>query len=830
MKLKITTNPFWKNVQLKYTVFAILSIVLLLHSSSSYSQKKLEDNSRKVLFDNDWHFYKGSVKNAQDPSFNDSAWRVLDLPHDWSIEHLPNQKKDSVVGPFSRASVGGFATGQTVGGEGWYRKTFVISPKNKNQRHELYFEGVYNQAEVWVNGQKVGQNVYGYSSFRFDITPFCNPDGKQNVVAVKVLNEGKNSRWYSGSGIYRHVWLLHTPQTYIEDWGTFITTKKIANKQAEIALSTTIVEGNAKNDDFTVITTIVAADGKNVAQESQKIKINSKAKKEVPFIITIKNPSLWSIEKPNLYEAKIALWKGKTKIDELAIPFGIRTIEFSATEGFKLNGVKTLLKGGCVHHDNGLLGSAAFNRAEERKIELLRKSGFNAIRTSHNPMSESFLDACDRLGMLVINEAFDQWKKKKNANDYHQYFEEWSAKDIRSLVLRDRNHPSVIMWSLGNEIPERITDAGSETALYLKNEILKYDTTRPITAGVNKHWDKEHKNMLPLDNALKHLDISGYNYMWRFYEEEHAKTPDKVMFSSESVATEASENWDKVEKLPYVIGDFIWTAMDYLGESGLGNSFEVDPQENVHQFMGWPWYNGWCGDIDLIGVKKPQSYYRDILWREKKISMAVELPVAEGKIKKVSFWGWPEETLSWTFSNMEYKEVKVNIYSRAPKVRLYLNEQLIGEKETTNQYKSSFKVPYKQGTLKAVELVDGKEGASTVLQTVGQATAIKLTADRTTLKADGQDLSYVLIELVDQNGNTILDFNQQVVISSKGAGKIIGSGNGAPTDMVSFGSLQPSLFKGRAMVIIRAGKEAGKTELTVTSNGVPTATLVINSL
>ncbi|WP_026714303.1 glycoside hydrolase family 2 TIM barrel-domain containing protein [Flavobacterium daejeonense] len=819
MKLTIT---------IKHILFSVLCVALLF---PAYSQKKQQvDISRKVLFDNDWHFYKGSVKNAQDPSFNDSAWRLLDLPHDWSIEPMPNQKKDSVVGPFSRASVGGFATGQTVGGEGWYRKTFVISPKNKGQRHELYFEGVYNQAEVWVNGQKVGQNVYGYSSFRFDITPFCNPAGQQNVVAVKVLNEGKNSRWYSGSGIYRHVWLLQTPQTYIEDWGTFITTKKIANNQAEVALSTTIVEGNAKNDDFTVITTIVAADGKNVGQESQKIKINSKAKKEVPFIITIKNPSLWSIEKPNLYEAKIALWEGKTKIDELAIPFGIRTIEFSVIEGFKLNGVKTLLKGGCVHHDNGLLGSAAFNRAEERKIELLKKSGFNAIRTSHNPMSESFLDACDRLGMLVINEAFDQWKKKKNANDYHQYFEEWSAKDIRSLVLRDRNHPSVIMWSLGNEIPERITDAGSETALYLKNEILKYDTTRPITAGVNKHWDKEHKNMLPLDNALKHLDISGYNYMWRFYEEEHAKTPDKVMFSSESVATEASENWDKVEKLPYVIGDFIWTAMDYLGESGLGNSFEVDPQENVHQFMGWPWYNGWCGDIDLIGVKKPQSYYRDILWREKKISMAVELPVAEGKIKKVSFWGWPEESLSWTFPNMENKELNVNVYSRAPKVRLYLNDQLIGEKETNAQYKTGFKVPYKPGTLKAVELVDGKEGASTLLQTVGTAAAIKLKADRATIKADGQDLSYVLIELTDQNGNTILDANQQVVISSKGAGKIIGSGNGAPTDMASFGSLQPSLFKGRAMVIIRAGKEAGKTELIVTSNGVPTATIVINSL
>ncbi|GGA70727.1 beta-galactosidase [Flavobacterium palustre] len=829
MKLKITTNPLWKNVQLKYTVFTILSIVLLLYSSSSYSQKKLEDNSRKVLFDNDWHFYKGSVKNAQDPLYDDSAWRVLDLPHDWSIEPLPNQKKDSVVGPFSRASVGGFATGQTVGGEGWYRKTFTISAENKAERHELYFEGVYNQAEVWVNGRKAYYNVYGYSSFRFDISQYCNPVGQENVIAVKVLNEGKNSRWYSGSGIYRHVWMLHTAKNYLDDWGTFITTKKVENGQAEIDLSATVVVGNGKNEDLTLVTEWISPKGKSVVKASQKVSINGTENKVVPFTINVKNPSLWSTNNPNLYNVQISLWKGKTKVDELKVPFGIRTLDFSVTEGFKLNGVKTLLKGGCVHHDNGLLGSASFDRAEERKVELLKKNGFNAIRTSHNPMSESFLNACDRLGMLVINEAFDQWNGKKNPDDYHLYFKEWSAKDIRNFIIRDRNHPSVIMWSLGNEIPERITDKGSETALYLKNEILKYDTTRPITAGVNKYWDKERKNMLSLENALKHLDVSGYNYMWRFFEEEHVKNPGRVMYSSESVATEASENWDKVEKLPYVIGDFVWTAMDYLGESGLGNSFEVDPQENVHQFMGWPWYNGWCGDIDLIGVKKPQSYYRDILWREKNISMAVELPVAEGKIKKVSFWGWPEESLSWTFPNMENKELNVNVYSRAEKVRLYLNNQLIAEKETNSQYKSSFKVPYKAGILKAVEVDKNKEGASAILQTIGNPVAIKLTADYKTLKADGQDLSYVLIELIDKNGNVVLDSNQKIKISCEGSGKVIGSGNGAPTDMASFGSLEPSLFKGRAMVIVRAGKVSGKTELTVLSDGMQSASITINS-
>lgn len=811
-------------------IHTMFCIVLLLLSDIGYAQKKQEIGfSRKVLFDNDWLFYRGNAENASQLKYDDSSWRKVDLPHDWSIEHLPNQKKDSVVGPFSRTSVGGHATGQTVGGEGWYRKTFTVSPQEKGQRHELYFEGVYNQAEVWVNGHKVGNNVYGYSSFRFDITNYCNPAGQQNVVAVKVLNEGKNSRWYSGSGIYRHVWMLHTSPTYLDDWGTFISTKKIIDGNAEIDLSTTLVGGNEKNEDLTIVTEWISPKGKSVVKASQKVNINASENKIVPFTIHIKNPFLWSTDNPNLYEVKISLWNGKTKVDELRIPFGIRTLDFSPTEGFKLNGIKTLLKGGCVHHDNGLLGSAAFDRAEERKIELLKKNGFNAVRPSHNPMSESFLNACDRLGMLVINEAFDQWKVKKNPNDYHQYFEEWSAKDIRSFVLRDRNHPSVIMWSIGNEIPERITDKGSETALYLKNEILKYDKTRPITAGVNKYWNKDKTAMLSLENAFKNLDISGYNYMWRFYEEEHAKNPDKLMFGSESVATEASENWDKVEKLPYVIGDFIWTAMDYLGESGIGNSTEVAPQENVHQFMGWPWYNGWCGDIDLIGIKKPQSYYRDILWRESKINMAVELPVAEGKTKKVSFWGWPEESMSWTFPNLENKELKVNVYSRAVKVRLYLNNQLIAEKETDSQYKSSFKVPYKAGTLKAVEVNQNKEGSSTILQTIGNPVALKLTPDHTTIKADGQDLSYVLIELVDKNGNVVVDANQKIKISSKGSGIIIGSGNGAPTDMASFGSLELSLFKGRAMAIIRAAKVSGKTELTVSSDGMKAATVTINS-
>lgn len=803
-------------------------ILLLLILTSMQMQSKLTE--RKISFDNDWRFCKRTIIGAERANYDDSLWRTLDLPHDWSIEPLENQTSDKVVGPFSRESAGGFATGQTVGGEGWYRKSFIIRPEDANLRHELYFEGVYNQAEIWINGQKVYRNVYGYTSFRVDITKYCNPAGENNVVAVKVLNEGRNSRWYSGSGIYRHVWMIRTSPAYIEDWSTFVRTTSLVEGKTNIELNTSIINSNAKVGNYTVKVQLLSPKGKVVALENKMLNISGSDTLGIHFTLRVKNPELWSVEKPLLYTVCISLWNDKIKEDEYSVPFGIRTLRFSVDKGFELNGVPLKMKGGCVHHDNGLLGAAAFDRAEERKIELLKKNGFNAVRTSHNPMSESFLNACDRLGVLVINEAFDQWKGQKNPQDYHLYFEEWSARDIESLVRRDRNHPSVIMWSIGNEIRERANDDGMAIAEYLKKEIQKYDNTRPVTAGINKSWDKGRKNMISLDKAYKHLDVVGHNYMWRFYEDISKKYPGQLMYGSESVAMEASENWDMVEKYPFVMGDFVWTALDYLGESGLGNSLEISPEENVHQFMDWPWYGAWCGDIDLLGVKKPQSYYRDVLWRERKISMAVEAPIAKGKIRKVSFWGWTEELLSWTFPGMENKEMKVNVYTRASKVKLYLNNVLVGETETSDRYKASFSVPYQPGELKAVALNGKNLEASTVLETVGEPVTLRLVADKVKLKADGQDLSFIHIEQVDKHGKLVYTPSRKIKITSQGdSGRIIASGNASPNDMPSFQSMTPTLFQGRAMVIVRSGKEKGKITVQVTADGLKSANITIIS-
>ncbi|WP_207420735.1 sugar-binding domain-containing protein [Desertivirga brevis] len=798
-----------------------LFIMILLFSAVTRA------DDRKQLFDSGWRFYLGVSEQAKTFEFDDRDWRSVDLPHDWSIEPIKNQVPGKTIGPFSKESPGGAATGQTLGGEGWYRKTFTIAPTDAGKRHELYFEGIYNQSEIWINGKKAWENMYGYSTFRFDITPYCNAAGEKNVIAIKVVNKGKNSRWYAGSGIYRHVYLIKTGHSYIDDWLSSVQTTSLLNDKARLNINTTVIQ--AKSDkDLMVDAELISPGGKVVGKEHRPVPYAANDTTAMAFDFTVTSPLLWNVTTPSLYTLKLTLTNKNGVQDIVTLPFGIRTIAYSVDKGFQINGQSLDLKGGCIHHDNGILGAAAYDRAEERKIQLLKANGFIAVR-SHNPMSESFMQACDRLGMLVVNEAFDQWEKKKNPDDYHQYFKEWSARDIRSLVLRDRNKPSVIMWSIGNEIYERLTDRGVEIAAYLRKEVLKYDTTRAITAGVNNQWDKERKNRVPIDNAFLSLDVAGYNYMWPLYERDHARFPNRVMMGTESVATEAVSNWNKVEKLPYVIGDFIWTAMDYLGESGLGSSIEVDPSENLHFFQDWPWYNAWCGDIDLLGIKKPQSYYRDVVWKRRNITMGVELPAQPGKIRKVSFWGWPEETLAWNFPEYIDKKVSVNVYSRAPKIKLFLNDKFLAEQKTDSIYKATFNIPYYPGTLKAVEDINGVAGDSIILATPGAKRILRLSADRKNLLPDGQSLSYVLIELVDQNGNVVLESGRKVNISLTGkSGKIVASGNAAPNDMESFNSLQPKLFNGRAMVILKSGYEKGNVSLKVKSQRLNSSRLKIS--
>lgn len=801
-----------------------------------FSGENISASDRKVNFNNGWKFYRGSIANAEQPSFNDAKWRILDLPHDWSVEPVPVQKEGITIGPFSilnESGAGGADTGQTLGGEGWYRKEFTLNPDDTDKLLSLYFEGVYNQSEVWINGKKACFNAYGYMPFKIDLNKYCNAPGMSNVIAVKVVNAGQNSRWYTGSGIYRHVWLIKTGKVYLDERDTFIDASELNGKDAVLNFTSAVHNANDKIIDGTITITIYSPSGKEVHAIAENIRVPALGEKELALSFKIKNPELWSVDTPQMYKAGISVLSNNERSDEITIPFGIRTISCDAKNGFLLNGKSLKLKGGCLHSDNGLLGAVAIDRAEERKVELMKANGYNAVRCSHNLPSEYFLDACDRLGMLVIDEVFDQWQEAKRPNDYHQYFDDRSDEDMKTMVCRDRNHPSIIMWSIGNEIAQRADPIGEDIAKRLIGIIKKYDSTRFTTAGVNDFWDRSHLQYTwekDSERAFRNIDIAGYNYMRQKYESDHGQFPDRVMYGSESYPKEAAQVHNLVEKHPYIIGDFVWTSIDYLGEAGLAHTSELAEGEYDPQFMGWPWYNAWCGDIDLCGDKKPQSYYRDVLWRQSEISMVVHPPVAPGKKEVVNQWGWPNERQSWTWKGLEGQTMQVNVYSLSSKVRLYLNGKLIEEKEVSkDNYTATFDVVYEPGVLKAVNVFKNKETGNTELKTTGNPFAIRLTADRSVIKADKNDLAYVKIEIVDKDGNVVPDAESTVKIICSGNGHVAASGNGGYNDMESFRSLTPRTFRGKAVAILQPNDEKGIMTLTVSSDDLQEASVIIRT-
>ncbi|WP_321332244.1 glycoside hydrolase family 2 TIM barrel-domain containing protein [uncultured Bacteroides sp.] len=806
------------------------ALVIIFSLSGCKVKKEVPEEKRGM--DSGWYFRLDEAEDTIGSLAGASTWKRVDLPHDWSIESLVNQSEGITCGPFTRHSVGGKSTGNTAGGVGWYARTFTIPAGEKNKLHALYFEGAYMETKVWVNGKEVGYHPNGYTSFFCDIPAQCLLPDKVNVLVVRVANLGRNSRWYSGSGIYRHVWMVTTDKLHLKDWSNVIVTTALTADSAHLKLSSTLYNKYDTLQQATLAVRILSPQGRQVVAVDRDFTLHSGEEREVSFPLTVAHPQLWSTDTPVMYKAILSVLNSEGEmVCRNEIPFGIRSLDFSASKGMLLNGQPIKLKGGCIHHDNGFLGAAAIDRAEVRKVELLKANGYNAVRCAHNPPSEAFLTACDTLGLLVIDEAFDQWRKPKNPNDYHRFFDKCAGRDISSMVRRDRNHPSVIMWSIGNEIQERSDSSGVDIARYLKSVVLSYDTTRPVTAAVNDYWDNPGLSWkTDSEKAFSTLDICGYNYMWREYENDHRKFPQRIMFGSESTAGEAAVNWDLVEKHPFIIGDFVWTALDYLGEAGIAHALSLKSEEVNPQFLEWPWFNAWCGDIDLCGDKKPQSYYRDVVWRRTPVAICVHTPVKEGLKEKVSYWGWVDEYPSWSWNGYENQAMKVNVYSRACLVRLYLNGKLLGEQPvgTVNKYTASFNVRYQSGKLKAVNVVNGKETDAIVLRTSGKPYALKLTADRTSLAASPNDLSYVHIAVTDKEGNIIADSNAKVLLSVSGEGTIAGSGNASPTDMESFRSLTPRVYKGKALVILRPkGGASGEIVLTVASPGLQQATFRI---
>lgn len=796
--------------------FLLSALCFMLLIGLNVQAQQSNSPREKILFDFNWRFHKGGAQGADQPGFNDSKWRKIDLPHDWSIEDLPGTRS-----PFDSNAIGQVMTGFTVGGLGWYRKTFVVPATEKGKRIILQFDGVYMNADVWLNGGHLGNHPYGYTSFWYDITNEIK-FGEKNVLSVQVKNDGQNSRWYSGSGIDRHVWLTYLDPVHVAHWGIAITTPEADEHAGNVNIKTTVKNQTGTAANIILVTRILDDHGNEVAKVTSDQTVSADSAYLFDQHAIVKDPRLWSVDFPNRYTALTEVYADKKLSDKLKTKFGIRTISFDAVHGFRLNGKTLKLKGGCFHIDNGPLGTKSYDRAEIRRVALLKASGFNAIRCSHNPPAPAFLNACDSLGMLVIDEAFDMWEDPKTPFDYHLYFDHWWRRDMKSMLFRDRNHPSIIMWSIGNEIPYMGGPRVDSVAKVLADYVRSMEPTRPVTAAVN--------SVSPvMDNFFSALDVCGYNYAVDHYVPDHERKPNRVMFATESFPLDAFDYWMAVRDHPWVIGDFVWTAWDYIGEASIG--WRGYPQE--HNF--YPWNLAYCGDIDICGWKRPQSYYRDALWMRDQLSIFVKPPKPSFPLNPEkaswSIWNWDDVVADWNWKGYENRPFEVDVYSSCDRVELFLNGKSLGEKNTdrSTKYRAVFQVPYQSGTLKAVGYDGSKVVATSFLKTSGNPTHIKLTADRSQIKADGEDLSYITVELTDDKGVKDPKAENMVHFKIKGAGTIVGVGNANPMSTESDQLPQREVWKGRCLVIVKSDRKPGDIILTASSRGLPVQSIMITS-
>lgn len=811
-------------VHLLQRVTIAFSLILLSLSNvrDVIAQSQLSVNNT-VLFDSAWRFHRGGAQSAESPDFDDSNWRKLDLPHDWSIEDLPGTSS-----PFNRDAISQVNGGFTIGGTGWYRKSFTVPNEQKNKRILIQFDGIYMNAELWLNGQWIGSHPYGYTSFWFDLTDKIK-FGSSNLLAVKVKNEGENSRWYSGSGIYRHVWLKTLDFARVAQWGTYVTTPEVNDSSAKVSIRTSVLNEGDQTARIKLVTSMFDSKHKEVARVESTRTIEPKAAFEFEQNANIRGPELWSPKSPALYTSVSEVYRDGQLTDRVETSFGIRTLSFDVAKGFLLNGKPLKLKGGCLHHDNGPLGARAFDRAEERRVQLLKASGYNALRLAHNPPSPAFLDACDRLGMMVIDEAFDMWREGKNPHDYHLYFDEWWRKDIDSMIFRDRNHPSIVMWSIGNEIPNRHKPEVVKVAQAMGDYVRQLEPTRSVTSAVNDL--REDK-----DPYFATLDVAGYNYAAggdhlkkSLYEFDHDRLPKRIMFGSESYPLEAFDTWMNVLDHSYVIGDFVWTAFDYLGEASIGWRGYWQEQNF------YPWNLAYCGDIDTCGWKRPQSYYRDALWKDDQLSIFIKPPRPSFEINPKrqpwSKWHWFDVVAHWNWPSFENKPLEVNVYSSCDEIELFLNGRSLGKKATNRAtaYTASWVVTYRPGVLRAVGYSGGKQVNASELRSAGPATQIKLTPDRTRLSADGQDLSYITVELIDSYGVRNPIAENLIKFSVAGPGEIVGVGNANPMSTESYQLPQRKAWQGRCLVIIKSNQQPGAIRLTASTTGLRPASVVVDA-
>ncbi|MBW6501509.1 MAG: DUF4982 domain-containing protein [Bacteroidales bacterium] len=802
--------------------------IILLFLACAVTVSAQTRGRSEINFNSGWKFITGDQENAQLTSFNDRSWRQLDLPHDWSIE-----------GTVSQDAPAGGSGGYYPGGVGWYRKHFRISAGEMRMKHRIVFDGIYMNSDVWLNGKHLGKYPFGYNSFWYELDPYLKEG--DNLIAVRVDNSQQpNSRWYSGSGIYRNVWLIRTNLLHIPQWGVYVTTPDITEEKAAVAVSVKIRNNSRTGEKASLASFITDENGANAGQTESVFRTEPGTEQLVSQVISVANPSLWSVETPAMYTLVTRiLVKGKV-VDEVKTPFGIRSIEYDVDRGFLLNGESVKMNGVCLHHDAGCLGAAVPVKVWERRLQVLREMGCNAIRTAHNPAAPEFLDLCDRMGFLVMNEIFDEWTVGKVKYGYNIYFEEWAEKDVISFIHRDRNHPSVVMWSAGNEVREQPREGGHLILKKLQDIFHTEDPTRPVTVGCDNIAADDNPAKIEF---LELLDIVGYNYVDRWHERrelffsiDRHNHPGWKMIGTESVSNgglrgeyslgmdaarilpnyntrmiRAEQLWKFVAMNPYVIGDFMWTGIDYLGESR------------------WPSKHASSGVIDLCGFPKDGYYFYQSQW------------TSEPMLHIFPHWNW---------EGREGTVLPVLAYTNCDAVELFVNGKSYGEKRlefprqgnsgswnrydlpqknaTTADLHLSWDVPYQPGTLEAVGKRNGEIVCRKIIKTAGKPAAIKLIADNRELKAGSNDVAHVRIEVVDSEGNIVPKADNLIQFSIMGSGRLAGLENGNPSDHEPYPSEKRKVYNGLGLAILQAGKTPGKITLTASSEGVSSVLVEIS--
>ena len=798
--------------EIKFCHVIIVSLIISLLQGCD--NKESINHRSRTSFNSNWKFSQEANEKAHLIDVDDSQWRELDLPHDWAIE-----------GPFTKevSYKGGYLP---YPGRGWYRKSFFVSSDTKNMSIE--FDGIMRNSKVWLNGEYIGGWPYGYTSFALDITDKIKR-GSKNLIAVSVENQDHSSRWYPGSGIYRNVWLTETDPVHVDHWGTFITTPKVTEKAATVMVKTKIK--NTKDEDVNIElkTSIIDSEGLIIAtNKSNNNKIPSKEEIELSHQLNIKNPKLWDIMSPEMYEAISEVYHDGRLIDTYHTPFGVRYFSFDPDKGFFLNGEHVKLQGVNLHHDLGPLGTAVNIRATQRQLEIMKEMGVNAIRTAHNPPSPEQLTLCDQMGIMVIDETFDEWSEAKNEveNSYNIWFNEWSGKDTRALIKRDRNHPSIIMWSIGNEIPNLDSEKAKKNAKRLSDICREMDSSRPVNAGI-------HLSTIFDDELKNYFDVFGMNYWQDRYDTIHKQFPNLPLLSTETSATLSSRgeyhfpveeiykgynhpskqisSYDlintgfgaipdvefELQKSPWIAGQFVWSGFDYHGEP--------DPYE----VGNYPAHSSYFGIVDMCGFKKDRFYLYQSQWSEKPM------------VHLLPHWNW---------NGREGEVTPVYIYSNCAVVELFVNGESKGKKEKTeNTYRHKWEeITYQPGSIKAIGYdLSGNILCEKEIKTAGIPSNISLVPDRTEISANGDDLSFITVKITDKEGNLCPDASNLVRFDIEGEGTLLSVGNGDPTSLESYQKNERSAFHGLCLLIIKSSNNEGRIKISVSSENLESSSIEI---